>query len=123
MRVAQYCDLSLAIGSSFRRAAGRMVFNYPGVGDLLLNAVQSEDIVIQGVSVITLAVLRRTSWLTSSTFGWIPERELKWRHEIPALTSSPKVVLDWCPRFFVLLMIFGPYLAPTARQHLVRGRS
>ena len=36
-----------------------LVFNYPGVGDLLLNAVQNEDYpLIQGIFlVITLAVL------------------------------------------------------------------
>jgi peptide/nickel transport system permease protein len=36
-----------------------LVFNYPGVGDLLLNAVQNEDYpLIQGIFlIITLAVL------------------------------------------------------------------
>jgi len=45
--------------------------------------------------------------------GWIPERELKWRHESLRLPRSPKVVLGLVILgFFVLLMIFGPYLAP-----------
>ncbi|MGH9019989.1 MAG: ABC transporter permease [Acidimicrobiales bacterium] len=53
-------NLSLAIGLVVSGALlVELVFNYPGVGDLLLNAVQNEDYpLIQGIFlVITLAVL------------------------------------------------------------------
>ncbi len=53
-------NLSLAIGLVVSGALlVELVFNYPGVGDLLLNAVQSEDYpLIQGIFLaITLAVL------------------------------------------------------------------
>lgn len=53
-------NLSLAIGLVVSGALlVELVFNYPGVGDLLLNAVQSEDYpLIQGIFlVITLTVL------------------------------------------------------------------
>jgi peptide/nickel transport system permease protein len=53
-------NLSLAIGLVISGALlVELVFNYPGVGDLLLNAVQSQDYpLIQGIFLcITLAVL------------------------------------------------------------------
>jgi peptide/nickel transport system permease protein len=53
-------NLSLAIGLVVSGALlVELVFNYPGVGDLLLNAVQNEDYpLIQGIFlIITLAVL------------------------------------------------------------------
>ena len=53
-------NLSLALGLVVSGALlVELVFNYPGVGDLLLNAVQNEDYpLIQGIFlVITLAVL------------------------------------------------------------------
>jgi len=65
-------NLSLAIGLVVSGALlVELVFNYPGVGDLLLNAVQSEDYpLIQGSSCASRwRSWRRTSWLTSSTFA------------------------------------------------------
>jgi peptide/nickel transport system permease protein len=53
-------NLSLAIGLVVSGALlVELVFNYPGVGDLLLNAISSEDYpLIQGIFlIITLAVL------------------------------------------------------------------
>jgi peptide/nickel transport system permease protein len=53
-------NLSLAIGLVVSGALiVELVFNYPGVGDLLLNAVNNEDYpLIQGIFlVITIAVL------------------------------------------------------------------
>jgi peptide/nickel transport system permease protein len=52
-----------------------LVFNYPGVGDLLLNAVQSQDYpLIQGIFlVITLTVLG-ANLLADLVYLWLDPR-------------------------------------------------
>jgi peptide/nickel transport system permease protein len=52
-----------------------LVFNYPGVGDLLLQAVQNEDYpLIQGIFlVITLAVLA-ANFLADVVYLWLDPR-------------------------------------------------
>jgi peptide/nickel transport system permease protein len=69
-------NLSLAIGLVVSGALlVELVFNYPGVGDLLLNAVQSEDYpLIQGIFLcITLAVLA-ANLLADLVYLWLDPR-------------------------------------------------
>ncbi|HXC19491.1 MAG TPA: ABC transporter permease [Acidimicrobiales bacterium] len=69
-------NLSLAIGLVVSGALlVELVFNYPGVGDLLLNAVQNEDYpLIQGIFlVITLAVLA-ANFLADLVYLWLDPR-------------------------------------------------
>jgi peptide/nickel transport system permease protein len=69
-------NLSLAIGLVVSGALiVELVFNYPGVGDLLLNAVQSQDYpLIEGIFLcITLAVLA-ANFLADLVYLWLDPR-------------------------------------------------
>src|ERR1035438_3768276 len=69
-------NLSLAIGLVASGALlVELVFNYPGVGDLLLNAIQSQDYpLIQGIFLcITLTVLAATL-LADLVYLWLDPR-------------------------------------------------
>ena len=69
-------NLALAIGLVVSGALlVELVFNYPGVGDLLLNAVQSQDYpLIQGIFLcITLAVLA-ANFLADLVYLWLDPR-------------------------------------------------
>jgi peptide/nickel transport system permease protein len=69
-------NLSLAIGLVVSGALlVELVFNYPGVGDLLLNAIQSQDYpLIQGIFLcITLTVLA-ANLLADLVYLWLDPR-------------------------------------------------